>query len=78
MVDSDSLGSLKVLHLFFVDDSLIISEPNQDHFRSLRALFLCFETVSSLRVNLSSKFELVLVGPVTNTMDLADILGCKI
>jgi hypothetical protein len=41
------------------------------------ALFLCFEVVSGLKVNLT-KSELVLVGNVDNEDGLAGILGCRV
>jgi hypothetical protein len=40
-------------------------------------LFLCFEAVSGLKVNLA-KSVLVLVGNVDNIDRLADILGCGV
>ncbi|KAG6655612.1 hypothetical protein CIPAW_05G229100 [Carya illinoinensis] len=61
----------------FADDTLILCEPNSDQIRSLRALLLCFEAVSGLKVNLS-KSEMIPVGMVNNIRDLADILGCKV
>jgi hypothetical protein len=48
-----------------------------DHLRCLRALFLCFKVVSSLKNNLA-KSELVLVGNVENVDGLAGILGCDV
>lgn len=45
--------------------------------QSLRALLLCFEIVSGLRVNLS-KFELVLVGVVLEVENFTSFLGCKV
>ncbi|KAF5443548.1 hypothetical protein F2P56_036096 [Juglans regia] len=63
-------------HLLFANDTLIFVEPNPDIY-SLRALLLCFEAVSNLKVNLS-KSEIVLVGSVNNLSDLAAILGYKV
>jgi hypothetical protein len=49
---------IKISHLMFADDTLIFYGANPYHFRYLRALFLCFKVVSSLRINLA-KLELV-------------------
>jgi hypothetical protein len=43
----------------------------------LHALFLCFEVVSGLKMNLA-KPKLVLVGNVQNVDELASILGCSV
>ncbi|XP_042983296.1 uncharacterized protein LOC122312700 [Carya illinoinensis] len=76
-VCSSSNGGLNVSHLLFGDDTLILCEPDPDQICSLRALLLCFEVVSYLRVNLS-KSEMVLVDPVHNLGELAAILGCNV
>ena len=49
------------------------SGANSNHIRSIRALFVCFETVSGLKENMAKS---VLI-PVDNVGDLAGILGCK-
>jgi hypothetical protein len=41
----------------------------------LRCLFLCFEAVLGLKINLS-EFEIVPIGDVGDVMGLASILGC--
>lgn len=45
--------------------------------RSLRSLFLLFEAVSSLKVNLA-KSELIPVGDVDQVESLVNILGCGV
>jgi hypothetical protein len=50
---------------------------NLDHLRNLRCLFLCFEAVLGLRINLA-KSELVPIGNVNNVEGLANILGCRV
>jgi hypothetical protein len=45
-------ADLLVSHLLFVDDTLIFCEVDPNHLRPLRCLFLCFETVSWLEINL--------------------------
>lgn len=64
-------------HLLFIDDTLIFCEANLDHLHILRCLFLCFEAVSALKINLA-KLELVLVGSVEDVGGLADILGYRV
>jgi hypothetical protein len=46
------------------------------HLHHLRCLFLCFEDVSGLKINLA-KSELVHVGLINNIECLARILGCR-
>jgi hypothetical protein len=62
-----------VLHLLFVDDTLIFYEANCEQLCNLRCL-LCFEAVSGLKVNLT-KSEIVLVGDVGDVEGLASIVG---
>jgi len=50
---------------------------NPDHLHYLRVLFLCFEAVLGLKINLA-KSVLVLVGYVDNMDELARILGCGV
>jgi hypothetical protein len=56
---------------------LVFCGANPDHLRYLRVLFLCFEVVSGLRINLA-KSVLVHVGCVDNLDGLAGILGCGV
>ncbi|XP_042952153.1 uncharacterized protein LOC122289242 [Carya illinoinensis] len=72
-----SVGGLSISHLLFADDTLLFCEPDSVHMQYLRAVLLCFEAVSGLKVNLS-KSEMVPVGSVNNIQDLASILGCQI
>jgi len=53
-----------------VDDTLVCCGAKLDHFRYLRALFLCLEAISGLKINLA-KSELVPVGNVPNVSGLA-------
>jgi hypothetical protein len=54
-----SVGNTSFSHLLFVDDTLIFCDALPSHLRHMHSLFLCFEAVLCLKVNL------VLVGTVT-------------
>jgi hypothetical protein len=69
--------ALVVNHLLFADDTLIFCGAQAKHVRNLRCTFLCFEAVSSLRINLG-KSELVPIGEVDDVESLAHIMGCRI
>jgi hypothetical protein len=77
IVGPRSGGAINIFHLLFADDTLIFSGANPDHLHNLCCLFLCFEAVLGLRVNLV-KSKLVLVGNVINAEGLAIILGCRV
>jgi hypothetical protein len=68
---------VNISHMLFADDTLVFCGANPDHLRYLRVLFLCFEAVSGLKVNLA-KSVLVPVGSVDNVDGLASILGCGV
>jgi hypothetical protein len=66
-----------ISHILFADDTLIFYVANLDYLCLLRCLFLCFEAVSGLRINLA-KSELVPIGNVNDVEDLTHILGCRV
>lgn len=68
---------LDISHLLFAYGTLDYCGANQDHIRALSALFLCFEVVSSLELNLA-KSEMVLVGNVLYVENVASILKHKV
>lgn len=73
-------GSNKVFnisHLLFADDTLVFCGANPDHLRFLRVLFLSFEAVSGLKINLA-KSVLVPLGDVDNMDELAGTMGCGV
>jgi hypothetical protein len=82
LLSSFSVGSrnneeFAVSHLLFADDTLIFCEANSEQLRNLRCLFLCFEAVLGLKINLS-KSEIIPVGEVVDVESLANIFGCRV
>jgi hypothetical protein len=65
------------LLLFVVVMKAISRMMSVGQLHHLLYLFLCFEAVSRLKINLS-KSEIVLVGDVGNGEGLASILGCRV
>jgi hypothetical protein len=76
-VGSSRSEVVNISHLLFADNTLVFCGANLDQLRFLRVLFLCFEAVSGLKINLA-KSILVLVGCVDNVDGLASILGCGV
>lgn len=70
-------GTLHIFYLLFVDDTQIFCEADLNQIQALRALLLCSEAMSGLKVNLS-KLELVPVGNICNIWLLANTLSCKV
>jgi hypothetical protein len=71
---SGSNGVVNISHLLFANDTLVFCGANPHHLRFLRVLFLSFEAVSGLKINLA-KSVLVPVGDVDNMDELANIIG---
>jgi hypothetical protein len=74
-VGSRNREEMIVSHLLFADDTYFC-EPSCEQLLNLRCLFLCFEVVLRLKINLS-KLEIVLVD-VGDVEGLASILGCRV
>jgi hypothetical protein len=68
---------VNISHLLFVNDTLFFWGANLDQLHFLRMLFLCFEAVSGLKINLA-KSILAPVGCVDNVDGLASILDFKV
>jgi len=68
---------VNISHILFADDTFVFCGANPDHLRYLRGLFLRFEAVSDLKINLP-KSELILVGNVNNVDGLVGIMGCSV
>lgn len=47
-------GVANISRLLFANDILIFYEANPDHLRYLRVLFLCFEAIFNLKINLAT------------------------
>jgi hypothetical protein len=77
MVWLRSGGAINIYHLLFVGDPLIFCKANPILLRNLCSLFLCFEVVYSMWINLS-KSKLVSVGNVINIESMASILDCRV
>ncbi|KAG6729257.1 hypothetical protein I3842_01G018300 [Carya illinoinensis] len=75
-VGSPGGGVLNISYLLFADDTLIFCEADYNQVRVLKALLLCFEAASGLKVNLD-KSEIVPIGGVQRLRFLANILGCN-
>lgn len=73
-----SSGQVKeICHLLYADDTIIFCEPREDQIRFLKTILLFFEASSGLKVNWG-KSNLFPIKEVTNILNLADILGCKV
>ena len=74
----DSTGAeLSISHSLFADDTLIFCGDDSEQAWHLRGVFIWFQAISGLKINLS-KSELVPVGTVQNVPELASILGCHV
>jgi hypothetical protein len=69
--------TLVVNHLLFAEDTLIFCGAQEEQFRHLRCIFLCFEAASGLRINLGIS-EVVPIGAVEDVDRLAHLLGCRV
>jgi len=76
-MESKNNNKLLLSHLLFANDTLIIYEANTNHLRHLYGLFLCFEAIWRLKINLA-KSKLVNVSAMEDVGGLARILGCKV
>jgi len=76
-IGSGSNGVINISHLLFADDTLVFCRANPDHLHYLRMLFVSFEAVSGLKINLD-KSVFVPGDYVDNMDDLAGILGCGV
>ena len=68
---------MEITHLLFADDTLVFCEPSTDQVSYLSWLFMWFEAMSGLKVNLD-KSEIIAVGRVENVEEVALEFGCKV
>ena len=67
---------LQITHLLFADDILVFCNDSKDQLAYLSWIFLWFESIFGLKINLE-KSSILLVGNVENIEDLAMELGCR-
>ena len=62
----------------YVDDTLILIQNNDEAFRNLKFLLMCFEDMSGLKINYH-KSEVIMMGkPREQQQRVADMLYCKL
>ena len=66
-----------VLHLLFVDDTILFCNAKVEQILHVWLLLLCFQVVTCLKVNVA-KSEMIPIGEVNNVHALAKILGCRV
>ena len=67
-----------VTNLQFADDTLIFCDASEEQIRNLKAILICFEAVSGLKINF---FRSELIGVRVGEAFLykyADLFGCKV
>ena len=67
-----------ISHLQFADDTLIFCETNEDQVKNVKAILICYEAVSGLKINF---FKIELIGIRVDDpkmIQFADILGCRV
>lgn len=67
------IDQFQVFYFLFAGDTLIFYDADVEQFKNLRRLFLCFESIFGLKINLG-KPETITVGDADNVEVLADIL----
>ncbi|RVW26068.1 LINE-1 retrotransposable element ORF2 protein [Vitis vinifera] len=72
-----SRTSLNISHLFFADDTIVFCEASKEQVSHLSWILFWFEAASGLRINLA-KSEIIPVGEVEDTLELAAELGCRV
>ena len=68
---------LSISHLLYVDDTLLFCEADIDQLKFIIWILMWFEAMLGLKINLI-KSEIIPIGLVTNVVELASELGCKI
>ena len=65
---------MEVFHLLFANDTLILCDANKENIEYLNWVFMWFEAISRLKINLE-KSEVISNGDVSNMEDLVKVLG---
>ena len=68
---------LSISHLLYADDTLLFCEADIDQLKFISWILMWFEAMPGLKINLT-KSEIIPIGLVTNLVELASELGCKI
>ena len=68
---------VQIIHLLFVDDTLVFCEASLDHMFFLSWLLMWLEAILRLKINLD-KSEILLVGRIENIEDLTLEHGCNV
>ena len=86
-VDGNYLSGIKIAnergeevsisHLFYADDTLIFCKDDLEQLKFLSWILMWFEAILGLKINLT-KSEIIPIGLVNNTAELASELGCNI
>jgi hypothetical protein len=76
-VGNSTWAELSISHSLFADDTLIFCGADTEQAWHLRGVFIWFQAISGLKINLS-KSELVPVGQVPNVPEMAGILECQV
>lgn len=71
---SSDPNRVTVSHLLFADDAITFCDAERRQVGALKAFFICFETVSGLKVN-AGKCEMLPIGSVDEAEGLAGIMG---
>jgi hypothetical protein len=77
LLEGFKVDNVIVSHLLFANDTLIFCKDSPEQLAYLRGIFLLFEAVSGLKVNLA-KPVLIPVGNIQQVDYLASILRCEV
>lgn len=67
-----------VTHLQYADETLIFCEANEDQIRNVKAIHLCFEAVSGLKISFFKSMPIGIRVGDSHLHQYAGVLGCKV
>ena len=70
-------GEVRLTHLQFADDTIIIGEKSWRNVRTMRALLLLFEEISGLKVNFTKSMLTGVNIPDTWLSEAASVMNCR-